>query len=143
MTNSIPLRELYPNRDDLIATFVQITLPDSDSFLKVKETLTRMGVVSEQTRTVWQSCHILHKKGSYYIVHFKELFALDGKESFMDDEDYIRRDGIALSLEKWGLCVIVNRHTVKKPTRANYTIIQYKERNNWQLRSKYDIGVRK
>lgn len=143
MNNTLSLREIYPSRDQLISSFASISLPDDDSFLKIKETLTRMGVPSDQTKTLWQSCHILHKRGSYYIVHFKELFALDGKESYMDDEDYMRRDGIVLSLEKWGLCTILNRSNIKKPTRANYTIIRFEDRRNWNLRNKYDIGVRK
>ena len=125
-----------------LETFIEITLQDADDFLKVKETLTRLGVASERTKTLYQSCHILHKRGQYYIVHFKELFALDGKPSSLDEEDISRRNTIANLLQDWGLLKLVD------PTKSLgnvapmrlIKVIPFKDKEKWNLVSKYKIG---
>lgn len=120
---------------------VEVTLPDSDNFLKVRETLTRIGVASRQDKKLYQSCHILHKQGRYFIVHFKELFALDGKNSTISKEDLIRRDTIACLLEDWGLIKIVKKLDVnKKESLSQIKIVPFKEKNEWELIPKYTIG---
>lgn len=122
-------------------SFIEITLKDADDFLKVKETLTRLGVASERTKTLYQSCHILHKRGQYYIVHFKELFALDGKPSSLDAEDIARRNTIANLLQDWGLCTLCDagKSADSAPMRL-IKVIPYKEKKEWNLVSKYKIG---
>ena len=116
-------------------TFIEVKLHQEDDFLKVKETLTRVGVASEKNKTLYQSCHILHKRGKYYIVHFKELFALDGKPSSLDDEDLARRNTIANLLADWGLIELVN----PKMSEENQApmkfikVIPYKEKHEWEL----------
>lgn len=125
-----------------VDSFIEVTLKQSDDFLKVKETLTRIGIASEKNRTLYQSCHILHKKGLYYIVHFKELFALDGKPSSITDDDLARRNTIANLLSDWGLVNIVDSTKTKDivaPMRL-IKIIPYKQKNEWQLITKYNIG---
>lgn len=123
-------------------TFIEVKLRQEDDFLKVKETLTRIGVASEKNKTLYQSCHILHKRGKYYIVHFKELFALDGKPSSLDEEDIARRNTIANLLADWGLIELV----MPKMSQENQApmkfikVIPYKEKNEWDLVSKYKIG---
>lgn len=120
---------------------IEITLPDEKTFLKIKETLTRIGIASKKDKTLYQSCHILHKKGKYYIVHFKQLFELDGKKSDFSKEDEERLQTIALLLEKWKLCSIVKKETL--PTELNMNlikIISFAEKDEWNLVSKYNIG---
>lgn len=125
----------------IIDSFIEITLKDADSFLKVKETLTRIGVASERTKTLYQSCHILHKRGQYYIVHFKELFALDGKPSSLTDEDILRRNIIANLLEDWGLLTLVDpTKSVNEAPMRLIKIIPYKDKDQWNLVEKYKIG---
>lgn len=123
-------------------TFVEVTLRSEDDFLKVKETLTRIGVASEKNKTLYQSCHILHKRGKYYIVHFKELFALDGKPSSFDEEDKARRNTIANLLSDWELVDLVDESKSNEPTLSMkfIKIIPFKEKNEWDLISKYKIG---
>ena len=123
-------------------TFVEVTLRSEDDFLKVKETLTRIGVASEKNKTLYQSCHILHKRGKYYIVHFKELFALDGKPSSFDEEDKARRNTIANLLADWELLDLVDESKSSDPTLSMkfIKIIPFKEKNEWELVSKYKIG---
>jgi hypothetical protein len=123
-------------------SFIEVKLKDADDFLKVKETLTRLGVASERTKTLYQSCHILHKRGQYYIVHFKELFALDGKPSSLDDEDVSRRNTIANLLEDWGLLTLVDVNKSAAPVAPMRLIkvIPHKEKDQWNLVSKYKIG---
>lgn len=125
-----------------IDTFVEVRLKQNDDFLKVKETLTRIGIASEKNRTLYQSCHILHKKGRYYIVHFKELFALDGKPSSLSDDDVARRNTIVKLLSDWGLVDIVEPEKAKDPIAPMRLIkvIPHKQKNEWQLVSKYNIG---
>lgn len=124
-----------------LETFIEVKLKDADDFLKVKETLTRLGVASERTKTLYQSCHILHKRGQYYIVHFKELFALDGKPSSLDDEDVARRNTIANLLSDWGLLTLVDpkKSAIAAPMRL-IKVIPYKDKDQWNLVSKYKIG---
>lgn len=121
--------------------FVEISLVEQDDFLKVKETLTRIGISSRSDKILYQSCHILHKQGRYYITHFKELFALDGKPSNLTLNDIQRRNAIAMLLEEWGLIKIVNRHIVNDIAPINQIkIISYKEKEEWELVPKYNIG---
>lgn len=128
-----------------INSFVEVKLKEQDDFLKVRETLSRIGVASRTEKVLYQSCHILHKQGRYYITHFKELFALDGKPSSLDDNDIERRNAIAKLLEDWGLVTIVNPDIMKDKIGAMHQIkiIAYKERDDWELVSKYNIGKRK
>lgn len=125
-----------------LATFVEVKLNEQDDFLKVRETLTRIGVSSRKEKTLYQSCHILHKKGQYYIVHFKELFALDGKPANISENDIERRNAIAKLLEEWGLVTIVNPSIMEARIAPLHQIkiISYKEKDDWQLVSKYNIG---
>ncbi len=120
---------------------LEIILTEPDDFLKVRETLTRIGVSSRRDNTLYQSCHILHKQGRYFIVHFKELFLLDGKKSNLEENDILRRNTIALLLQDWGLVDIQNKDMVKDsaPMRQ-IKIISYKEKENWNLQPKYNIG---
>jgi hypothetical protein len=119
-----------------------VTLKEQDDFLKVRETLTRIGVSSRKEKMLYQSCHILHKKGQYYIVHFKELFALDGKDSSITDNDIERRNAIAKLLEEWGLVKIVNPQVMGEMIAPLHQIkiISFREKDDWQLVSKYNIG---
>jgi hypothetical protein len=128
-----------------LSNFVEVKLKEQDDFLKVRETLTRIGVSSRKEKTLFQSCHILHKQGVYYIVHFKELFALDGKETNFDESDLSRRNAIAKLLEEWGLIKIVNPDIMKDNIAPLHQIkiISFKEKDQWQLIPKYNIGVKK
>ena len=129
-----------------ISDLVEIKLKEEDDFLKVRETLTRIGVASKKDRVVYQSCHILHKKGLYYLVHFKELFALDGKETDLSENDLARRNAIAKLLEDWGLVTVVNKNQVENPPPiflSQIKIISHKEKDDWELVAKYNIGKRK
>ena len=126
-----------------IIDLVEVTLGEKDDFLKVRETLTRIGVASKKDRILYQSCHILHKQGKYYIVHFKELFALDGKPTDLSENDLSRRNAIAQLLEDWGLVKIVNRKQVENPPPiflSQIKILSHKEKDNWDLVPKYNIG---
>ena len=126
-----------------ITDLVEVTLSEKDDFLKVRETLTRIGVASKKDRTLYQSCHILHKKGLYYLVHFKELFALDGKPTDITENDLSRRNAIANLLEDWGLIKIVKKEQTATPEPiflSQVKILSHKEKNEWQLVPKYNIG---
>jgi len=126
-----------------ITDLVEVTLNEQDDFLKVRETLTRIGVASKKDKTLYQSCHILHKQGRYYIVHFKELFALDGKPTDISDNDLSRRNAIANLLQDWGLITLVNSKSTENPPPiflSQVKIISHKEKNEWQLVPKYNIG---
>ena len=115
-------------------SFIEVILKEQDDFLKVRETLTRIGVSSRKEKVLYQSCHILHKQGQYYIVHFKELFALDGKEATIDDNDISRRNAIANLLEEWGLVKIVNRQVMTDNIAPLHQIkiISFKEKDEWR-----------
>tara|TARA_Y100000401_G_C8263059_1_gene194331 strand:- start:303 stop:701 length:399 start_codon:yes stop_codon:yes gene_type:complete len=125
-----------------INEMVEVTLKESDDFLKVKETLTRIGVASRKDKTLYQSCHILHKQQKYYIVHFKELFALDGKPYNFSDTDVARRNTIANLLEEWNLVKLVNVDKTKEPTLPlnQLKILSFSEKDEWTLTPKYNIG---
>ena len=129
-----------------IQDLVEVILTQPDDFLKVRETLTRIGVASKKDKTLFQSCHILHKQGKYYIVHFKELFALDGKPTDLSENDLSRRNAIAILLEDWGLVKVVNEAQVQQPEPifiSQIKILSHKEKNEWQLMPKYNIGTKK
>jgi len=132
------------DQDGLIGSMVEVKLSTNDDFLKVKETLTRIGVASRKTQTLFQSCHILHKQGKYYIVHFKELFALDGKPTDFNEEDKGRRNTIAKLLGEWGLVTLVNPidEAVLAPI-SKIKIIPFSQKNEWELVAKYNIGKKK
>ena len=123
---------------------VEVTLHQPDDFLKVRETLTRIGVASRKEKKLFQSCHILHKKGKYYIVHFKELFALDGKHANLTSNDIQRRNRIAKLLSDWGLIGIVTNDKIEDVAPLNQIkVIAFKEKGDWILESKYNIGKKK
>lgn len=130
---------------NIIETLLEIKLGEEDDFLKVRETLTRIGVASRKDKTLYQSCHILHKQGRFYIVHFKEMFALDGKPSNFTDEDKGRRNTIAKLLEDWGLIKIVDSDRYNAPRAAlnQIKILPHKEKDEWTLVQKYNIGRKK
>ena len=130
---------------NILETLVEVRLGEEDDFLKVRETLTRIGVASRKDKTLYQSCHILHKQGKYYIVHFKELFALDGKPSDFSEEDKGRRNTITKLLSDWGLIAIVDPDKIVDPqTPLNQIkILPFKEKNEWSLVTKYNIGRKK
>lgn len=125
-----------------IEDMVEVTLNEKDDFLKVRETLTRIGVASKKEKLLYQSCHILHKQGKYYIVHFKELFALDGKPTDITENDLARRNTIALLLEDWGLLKLVNAKKAEdlQVSLSQIKIIGFREKDEWQLVPKYNIG---
>jgi hypothetical protein len=126
-----------------IIDLIEVTLGEKDDFLKVRETLTRIGVASKKDRILYQSCHILHKQGRYYIVHFKELFALDGKPSDISENDLSRRNAIAKLLQDWGLVKIVNKDKAENPPPiflSQIKILSHKEKDDWELVPKYQIG---
>jgi hypothetical protein len=128
-----------------IQNLVEVTLVEPDDFLKVRETLTRIGVASKKENTLYQSCHILHKQGRYYIVHFKELFALDGKPTDLSESDLSRRNAIAKLLQDWGLIKVVIQKQIEEPQPtfiSQIKIISHKEKNDWNLVPKYNIGTK-
>ena len=128
-----------------IEEMVECTLKEPDDFLKIRETLTRIGVASRKDKTLYQSCHILHKQGRYFIVHFKELFALDGKPTNFSENDQARRNTIANLLSEWGLIVLVNSERTAELTVPlnQLKILAYKEKDEWTLTAKYNIGSKK
>ena len=120
---------------------LEVTIKQPDDFLKVRETLTRIGVASRKDKTLFQSCHILHKQGKYYITHFKELFALDGKNSSLSLNDIQRRNTITLLLQDWNLIEVVNPTLVEdKAPLSQIKVLPFKEKNEWNLVAKYNIG---
>jgi hypothetical protein len=129
----------------IVDTLLEIRLKEEDDFLKVRETLTRIGVASRKDKTLYQSCHILHKQGKFYIVHFKEMFALDGKPTNFSDEDKGRRNTIANLLEDWGLITIVDSSQAQDPKAMlnQIKILPHKEKDDWTLVQKYNIGRKK
>lgn len=129
----------------IVDSMVEVTLKTAEDFLKIRETLTRIGVASRRDKVLFQSCHILHKQGRYYIVHFKELFALDGKPTNFSDEDKARRNTIANLLAEWELISIVDANRTKEPVAPlnQIKILSHKEKNDWQLEVKYNIGKKR
>jgi hypothetical protein len=128
--------------EKIVDSLVEVTLTDPQDFLKIKETLTRIGVSSRVGNKLYQSCHILHKRGKYYITHFKELFALDGLPSKMSEEDIGRRNTIVGLLSEWGLCEIVDTDKCEEPLTSlrRIKILSHKNRDEWELIPKYHIG---
>ena len=123
---------------------VEVTLNEPDDFLKVRETLTRIGVASRKEKKIYQSCHILHKQGRYFLVHFKELFALDGKHANLTSNDVQRRNRIAQLLVDWGLVGIINSDIIQDVAPLNQIkVLSYKDKGEWQLETKYNIGSKK
>ena len=120
---------------------LEVQLKEPDDFLKVRETLTRIGVASRKDKKLFQSCHILHKQGRYFIVHFKELFALDGKFANFSENDIERRNTIAQLLSDWGLITILNKENAEnKALLSQIKVLAFKDKNDWDLQAKYNIG---
>jgi hypothetical protein len=128
-----------------VEKMIEVRLPSAEDFLKIRETLTRIGVASRRDKVLFQSCHILHKQGRYYIVHFKELFALDGKPTNFSEEDTARRNTIVNLLAEWELIQVVNEDRTKYPIAPlnQIKIIAHKEKNEWKLEAKYNIGKKR
>ena len=122
---------------------LEVGLDEPDDFLKVRETLSRIGVASRKERKLYQSCHILHKQGRYYIVHFKELFALDGKQTNISANDLSRRNTIANLLQDWGLVKIMSESSYEAAPLSQIKILTYKEKSEWTLETKYNIGKKR
>ena len=123
-------------------SMLEVTIKQPDDFLKIRETLTRIGVASRKDKTLFQSCHILHKQGKYYIVHFKELFALDGKETNLSENDIARRNTIAKLLNDWNLVGVEGKIEPVAPL-SQIKILSFKEKDEWTLETKYNIGKKK
>ncbi len=128
-------------RENLLKTFIEIKPPNQDNFLKIRETLTRIGIANNKTKTLYQTCHILHKQGRYWILHFKELFALDGKAEVLSSEDRIRRNNIALTLEDWELIELLSK--IEEEGGSSFTILKHAMKKDWTLQAKYSIGGEK
>lgn len=128
-----------------IDSLIEVLLTSEEDFLKIKETLTRIGVASRKDKKLFQSCHILHKQGKYYIVHFKELFALDGKPSNFSEDDVARRNTIVNLLAEWGLIKLVNADKSSTPVApfSQVKVITHKEKDEWELVAKYNIGKKR
>ena len=126
----------------VLESLIEVRLKNDDDFLKVRETLTRIGVASKKDKKIFQSCHILHKQGKYYIVHFKELFALDGKPTNFSDDDIARRNTIANLLDEWELIELVEPSRTDDPVAPlnQIKILPFKEKDQWELVAKYNIG---
>ena len=131
------------DNEALVSELVEITFPEKDDFLKIRETLSRIGVASRKEKELFQSCHILHKRGKYYIVHFKELFKLDGKQSNFDESDIARRNTIVDLLRQWSLVKVLDPKRIEEPRAplSQIKVIPYKEKNQWKLTQKYSIGT--
>ena len=128
-----------------LENLIEVRIAEEQDFLKIKETLTRIGVASRKEKKLYQSCHIFHKQGKYYIVHFKELFALDGKPTNFSDEDKARRNTIANLLAEWELIDVVDPERTKDPVAPlnQIKILAHKEKHEWKLEAKYNIGKKK
>jgi len=128
--------------ESIVQDLVEINFPHKDDFLKIRETLSRIGVASRKDKELFQSCHILHKRGKYYIVHFKELFKLDGKPTNIDESDIGRRNTIIGLLKQWNLLEVVDESRVKEPIAplSQIKVIPFKEKSEWKLTTKYSIG---
>jgi|TARA_B100002019_G_scaffold291264_1_gene310940 hypothetical protein len=130
--------------DEIINNLVEVKFPEKDDFLKIRETLTRIGVASRKEPELFQSCHILHKKGLYYIVHFKELFMLDGKQTNLDESDIGRRNTIIDLLVQWNLLTVVRPQQIQEPKAplSQIKIVSFKDKKDWKLTAKYSIGTK-
>jgi len=135
---------IEPEYDWSPTKMIEVALAEPDDFLKVRETLTRIGVASRKEKKLYQSCHILHKQGKYFIVHFKELFALDGKKANLSINDFQRRNRIVQLLADWGLVNIISSNLIEDIAPLNQIkVISYREKGDWKLETKYNIGKRK
>lgn len=137
------MRNIMTSVDEVVKSLVEVELKQDQDFLKVKETLTRIGVASRKTKTLFQSCHILHKRGKYYICHFKELFLLDGKNSNLSEQDITRRNAIVDALQSWGLLKVVDPKQIAHPIESIgkvAKVVPFKEKSEWELVAKYTIG---
>lgn len=147
MKNCVERKNQFQQKsiETIVESLVEVRLKSSDSFLIVKETLTRMGIASTDGKKLFQSCHILHKRGLYYIAHFKELFMLDGRFSDFSEQDLARRNTIANMLQKWGLVDLVNPQKSETPVlpEAEIKVIRHDPKSEWTLVSKYTIGAKK
>lgn len=130
---------------NILESLIEVKLGNEDDFLKVRETLTRIGVASKKDQTLWQSCHILHKQGKYYIVHFKELFSLDGKPTNISEDDLARRNTIANLMAEWGLVTLIDAEKSKEPVAplSQIKVLAFKEKDQWDLVTKYNIGKKR
>ena len=133
------------SQEAIVNDLVEVTFPEKDDFLKIRETLSRIGVASRREQELFQSCHILHKRGKYYITHFKELFKLDGKPTNIDESDIGRRNTIVSLLEQWKLVTVVKTEQIAEPRAplSQIKIIPFKEKSSWKLTTKYSIGSNK
>ena len=131
--------------NELLESLVEVKFAEEEDFLKIKEKLTRIGVASRKEKKLYQSCHIFHKQGKYYIVHFKEMFLIDGKPSNFSDEDKGRRNKIIQLLQEWGLLKVVEPEIINEPlaSMSQIKIINHKEKNDWTLEAKYNMGRKK
>ena len=131
--------------NELLDKLIEVKIAEEEDILKIKETLTRIGVASRKEKKLYQSCHIFHKQGKYYIVHFKEMFAIDGKPSNFSDEDKGRRNKIAELLQDWGLLKVVESESITDPlaSMSQIKIINHKEKDDWTLEAKYNMGRKK
>ena len=132
-------------QEKIVSELVEVTFPEKDDFLKIRETLSRIGVASRREQELFQSCHILHKRGHYYITHFKELFKLDGKPTNIDESDIGRRNTIINLLQQWNLLKVLKPNVIVEPTAplSQIKIIPFKEKKDWVLTPKYNIGNNK
>jgi hypothetical protein len=131
--------------NELLDSLIEVKIAEEEDFLKIKETLTRIGVASRKEKKLYQSCHIFHKQGKYYIVHFKEMFSIDGKPSNFSDEDKGRRNKIIQLLQEWGLLKVVEPERITEPlaSMSQIKIINHKEKHEWNLEAKYNMGRKK
>lgn len=131
--------------NELLDSLIEVRIAEEEDFLKIKETLTRIGVASRKEKKLYQSCHIFHKQGKYYIVHFKEMFLIDGKPSNFSEEDQGRRNKIIQLLQEWGLLKVVESERINEPmaSMSQIKIINHKEKNDWTLEAKYNMGRKK
>jgi hypothetical protein len=131
--------------NELLDSLIEVKIAEEEDFLKIKETLTRIGVASRKEKKLYQSCHIFHKQGRYYIVHFKEMFMIDGKESNFSEEDIGRRNKVIQLLQEWGLLKVVEPERIVEPvsSMSQIKIINHKEKNDWILEAKYNMGRKK
>jgi hypothetical protein len=130
---------------NVLDSLIEVRIGEEEDFLKIKETLTRIGVASRKEKKLYQSCHIFHKQGKYYIVHFKEMFMIDGKPSNFSDEDKGRRNKIIELLQDWGLLKVLDSEKIKEPlaSMSQIKIINHKEKSEWLLEAKYNMGRKK
>lgn len=131
--------------NELLDSLIEVKIAEEEDFLKIKETLTRIGVASRKEKKLYQSCHIFHKQGKYYIVHFKEMFTIDGKPSNFSDEDKGRRNKIIQLLQEWGLLKVIEPERIEDPlaSMSQIKIINHKEKDDWTLEAKYNMGRKK